>query len=157
MFKYFSTNLKGFPEKIKIEIDVSSILGIIFFGFATSFLFPTFVCSLVFDKQNHTLGLMKIMGLSMDSYWIANIINFCFDYSIVTSLFGISGYFSNIRLFTQTSPFLLLLLSFIWGLCLSTGAFIASFLFQKIRTASILSYSLLVISVLSSNLLNATN
>lgn len=96
------TYFQGMPQKYIVTADVSALVGMLFFGFATSYIFPAFVSSLVFDKQSNTLMLMKIMGLKMGNYWAANMLAFIVEYFIVNVILMASGIIFGIRLFTQT-------------------------------------------------------
>ncbi|XP_065901246.1 ABC transporter A family member 9-like isoform X2 [Dysidea avara] len=144
-------------KKIELQIDVASILGAILYPFATSFLLPVFIATLVKDKREKHLIMMQQNGLSRPVYWI---ISYCFDYMfymlVILIVVAISFAF-QIRLFTQTNFLILFFVFSFWGHALVVLGFFFSNIFQRPRTATVVGYLIVIIGVIVSQLLSGLN
>jgi hypothetical protein len=96
------------PEKIDMKefyIALINFTSGILYPLALGLLIPVFMYTLVLEKEEKLLQMMKMNGLKMTNYWIVYLI-FNMTYSLVTMtvfmLFGL--YISNLSFFTETNP-----------------------------------------------------
>lgn len=137
--------------------DITSIIGGYCFSFAASFLLPVFIGIAVKDKQEKQLLMMQMSGLRPRIYWIISYLyNYVLYIGIVVIIFVTSLAF-QMRMFMQTSPLILLLFFFVWGHNMNALAFLMSTFFNKTRTAIVIGYLFVVITVDTSNVLNSLN
>lgn len=118
---------------------------------------PMFVYSIVYDKERKTLITMKMNGMKIYYFWLAN---FVFDYLIYWSsvllFFLVGGVIFGIKVFLHTSLALQLIVYAVWGLSqISMAVFLSSFLSRAREGSStslfIHSHLLCVLSVVHSN------
>jgi hypothetical protein len=114
------------------------------------------VANIVLDKQEKCLIMMRMSGLRMSVYWFANWIYQMIVFVLVMVCMYAAGWAFQMRLFTQTSPWLLALVLGLWGNVLISFSFLLSTAFNKAREASIVSYFLVIMGVIVSNLLNGS-
>ena len=136
--------------------DISTIAGVYLYGFVCTLLMPVLIANLVTDKQEKVLLMMQMSGLRMSIYWLVAYIYDMFLYSVVVFVIYLTSYLFKMRLFTQTSPALLIIYLFLWGNVLVSLCFLLSTFFSKSRTASVAGYLIVIISVNVSNLLNSS-
>ncbi|KAJ3221155.1 hypothetical protein HK099_003726 [Clydaea vesicula] len=133
-FSNFSSNLtkatitqgfRVFPERssTKLQFPVAALIGRILFPFGVSFLLPIFVVTLVKEKEEKILVMMKMNG---------------------------SGYFFDIELFTRTEPTVLLLVFFVWGHAQNSLVFFFSSMYNRSRFALVSVFLLILCGVIIS-------
>ena len=149
-----TTYYQAFPEKLRFNYDIMSIVGMFLFGFCACFLLPNFVANLVLDKQERILILMKLSGLKMRMYWMTNYLYFFMEYMVIVILTIATGLAFGVKLFTQTHWFIVLILYATWGHALISMSFVLSTFFNKIRTASVFCYFFIALASLICNHLN---
>jgi hypothetical protein len=140
------------------NIDVATIIGKTTFPFGLSFLLPIFVLTLVKEKEDRILVMMRMNGLSATIYFIAHYFHFLIlqvvcslVFIIIGALFKVSGnMFSGIHLhmpksvptflpklkfFTMTQPAVYLILLLLWANMMIALSFLLSIFFSKSRFA----------------------
>lgn len=150
------TYFQGMTELVVNKLDISAIVGVNLFAFAVSFLIPPFVTNVVIDKQDKILALMQMSGLKMPVYWFVTYLYYFAQYILVMIFLVATALSFQMRLFTQTSPLLLLVSILIWGNALVAFSFFLSIFFDKARHSSMVSYFIVVMGVLVSNMLNGS-
>eukprot|EP00698_Gefionella_okellyi_P026217 TRINITY_DN9910_c0_g1_i1.p1 TRINITY_DN9910_c0_g1~~TRINITY_DN9910_c0_g1_i1.p1 ORF type:complete len:919 (-),score=142.57 TRINITY_DN9910_c0_g1_i1:87-2843(-) len=140
--------LSGFPFTLQPPaLVVLDLLGFALYPYALSFLLPVLLYSLVLERENKILGLMNAVGLKMSAYWISHFIFCFFLYALVAAVFMIFGFAFQVRFFTQSSIILLLMLLVLWGFAIISLAMMISNVFSRTRTATIVSYLIVIFSV----------
>jgi ABC-type multidrug transport system ATPase subunit len=137
-------------------LAVADQLAYILFPFALTFLLPVFMNLIVYEKEAKLKELMKMSGMQMKYYWV---VNYCYNYAmycVVVIAFSISCWSVQIRLWTQTSFFILFTLLFLWGHALVSLSFLLSTLLDRDLTSSLAGYVIVVAGVLASLVFNAT-
>ncbi|CAG8516044.1 24254_t:CDS:10 [Dentiscutata erythropus] len=128
----------------------SSLVGGILYPFGVSFLLPTFVIVLVKEKEERIAMMMKIHGLSYTVYYFTHYFHFYILYIIASALLIVPGYYLKLTFFTLTDPWIIGILFFIWGHIQIAMAFLFSTFFQKSRNALIVTFVIVLCSVLFS-------
>jgi len=150
---YLPTNLTQEP---RIERFVHYVGGEAL-SICMALIMPMFVYSIVYDKEKKTLITMKMNGMKMYYFWLAN---FVFDYliywSFVLFFFLIGGIMFGIRVFLETSTGLQLTVYAVWGFSQISMAFFFSCFFSRAREGSSIvlytfSYLLCVLGLAYSN------
>jgi hypothetical protein len=109
--------------------------GTMTFPVGLSFLLPVFVLSLVREKENKILVMMKMHGLSTFAYYVTQYLHFFAIQSVCSLVFVLSGLAFQLPFFTQTDPGVYIVTLLIWANTLIALAFILSLFFRKTRTA----------------------
>jgi hypothetical protein len=104
------TGVQMMPLEFDIVDEISkavNVCGTFFYPMAMGLLMPLFMYNIVVEKEEKLIEIMKINGMKMRFYWLAN---FIFDYGlylITMAVFWITGYCLNFNLFTKTDPLIL--------------------------------------------------
>ena len=127
-------------ENSFVDTIINSISGLIY-PLGLSLLFPVFLYSIVLEKEERLVQMMKMNGLKITNYWlkffvfnlmlcvITNLIFYLLGTLVMDSLF-----------FVKTSKFLLLVISLGWSLAqIGMAAFFQTFL-SKSRSANIIGH-----------------
>jgi hypothetical protein len=127
-------NDDGIGENIQRIINVA---GAVFYPMAISLLMPLFMYTIVLEKEEKLIEIMKINGMKMRYYWLSN---FTFNFMLYLTtmiIFNFVGAFAlNLSLFTQTNFFLLCLIYIGWGLCQVGMAFFFQAFLSNARSAT---------------------
>jgi hypothetical protein len=132
-FKHFFNNTEIITgvQMMPVEFDnndniqrLINLCGNIFYPMAVSLLMPLFMYTIVLEKESKLVEIMKINGMKMRYYWTSNFVfNFCL-YAFTMLIFNLLGSIVfNLSLFTDTNPWLLLIIFTGWGLCQVCMAF----------------------------------
>ena len=120
---------------------IINMAGSTFYPMAVSLLMPLFMYSIVLEKENKLIEIMKINGLKMRFYWMNNFIFNYIVYAITMIIFIIVGTIGlNLTLFTSTHPLLLILTFVSWGVCQVGLAFFYQAFLSNARSATIIGY-----------------
>ena len=96
---------------------IINIAGASLYPLSLSLLLPVFMYSIVLEKEDKLIVMMKMNGMKIINYWIVNYFFFFSMYSITATTFMLFGYFVlKLSFFTETSGFLLLSVLIGWGL-----------------------------------------
>ena len=101
------------PEKVdmkEIYLALINFTGATLYPLALGLLIPVFMYTLVLEKEEKLLEMMKMNGLKMRNYWLVYFL-FNMVYSLVTiTLFMLFGYFfSGLSFFTETNPIIIVI------------------------------------------------
>ena len=137
---------------------VDSILNTIsalIFPLGLSLLFPVMLYSLVLEKEEKLVQMMKMNGMKITNYWFVYFIfNFilCFITNVVFFLLG--AFVLKTNFFLKTSSALLILVALGWSLSqIGIAAFCQTFL-SKARSANIIGYIVAIWTMMISSTLN---
>ncbi|KAG0019644.1 hypothetical protein BGZ82_011827 [Podila clonocystis] len=143
---------RGMPQlfSTKAEIPIASMVGRILYPFGVSFLLPIFVITLVKEKEDRILVMMRMSGLKSITYYIAHYIHFYILHIISSIMFILAGIAFRMPFFTKVDPSVFLLLFFFWGHVQIALAFFLSCFFSKSRTALVIVFLLVLCGVIVS-------
>eukprot|EP01101_Sappina_pedata_P005770 TRINITY_DN2721_c0_g1_i1.p1 TRINITY_DN2721_c0_g1~~TRINITY_DN2721_c0_g1_i1.p1 ORF type:complete len:858 (+),score=273.16 TRINITY_DN2721_c0_g1_i1:275-2575(+) len=135
-------------------VDIGSFSLTLLLPFATSFLLPVYMFSIVLEKQEKLREMMRMMGLNMKWYWLVNYAYDIIMYTLVMiGLVAVALVF-QLRFFTQTNWGVLIILFFGWGHVLIGMSIFLSAFFSKTRPATVVGYLLVIGSVIISYVVN---
>lgn len=120
-----------------------NIAAVLIFPISLSLLLPVFLYTVVLEKEEKLIQMMKMNGMKISSYWVVYFF-FNFLLSVLTNVvFLLFGYFvTKMRFFTETSLPLLLVTMFGWSLAqIGIAVFFQTFL-SKSSAANIIGYLL---------------
>ncbi|CAG8552654.1 4879_t:CDS:2 [Paraglomus occultum] len=123
----------------EMNVGASALLGRVLYPFGVSFLLPAFVITLVKEKENRILVMMRMNGLKDYAYYMTHYIHFYILHTINSVFFVASGMAFKMEFFSRTSPYVLCLLFMIWGHMQIILAFLFSVIFNNTRTALVVS------------------
>jgi len=149
---YITQGFRAFPEKVKSElpIDLASLIGIALFPWGVSFFLPIFTIVLVKEKEERFLVMMNMNGIKSSTYYISV---YCTDFvlSILSmACFIITGMICGLNMFTKTSLLILIIVFFIWANVQVALSFTLSFFFSRNGTALIVSFMVVLLSIVFS-------
>ncbi|RIA88469.1 hypothetical protein C1645_826331 [Glomus cerebriforme] len=133
-----------------IKIPIGTAVGNILYPFGVSFLLPIFVITLVKEKEERILVMMKMNGLKNFTYYLAHYIHFYTLHVITTLFFIITGLLFHMEIFTKTDPLVYIILFFIWGHVQIALAFLFTCFFSKSRTALVVTFLIVLCDVIVS-------
>ena len=136
--------------------DIGSFLGLIMYPFAVSFVMAIYVNAIVREKQDRLREMMRMMGLKMSWYWFVNYLWDFLLYALIIGTMILVSVAFQLRMFTQTSIVLWVVILVGWGNAQVALSFFVSTFFNKARTATIVAYVLVIAGVIFSYVLNAT-
>lgn len=120
---------------------IINLIAIILFPVSLSLLFPVFLYTVVLEKEEKLIQMMKMNGMKISSYWLVYFI-FNFVLSLLTNIiFVIFGVLlTKMRFFLETDPFLIAIVLIGWSLAqIGMAVFFQTFL-NKSRSANIIGY-----------------
>lgn len=86
------TFFKEMPKpETRLSLDFSSLLGPLFFVWVLGLPLPVMMQSLVYEKENRLRVMMRMHGLSSNTYWLVSYlwwITVTFFYSLFLMIFG---------------------------------------------------------------------
>jgi hypothetical protein len=118
-----------------------NFVAVIIFPISLSLLFPVFLHTVVLEKEEKLMQMMKMNGMKISSYWVVYLV-FNLILSILTSLvFMVMGLLvTGMAFFTQTDPLLFLVILVGWALAqIGMAVFFQTFL-NKAHSANIIGY-----------------
>jgi ABC-type multidrug transport system ATPase subunit len=131
-----------------------SIIGTLLYSFATVFLFPSFVHAAVSEREERAYEMIRIMGVTLTKYWTAM---YLFDMAVSTIVAVIVFIFAlaakippvggSVDEHGSARPWAFLALLLCWNHALVCLALLFSSLFSKGRSALLVSYSFIILSV----------
>ena len=136
-------------------IKVINVTGASLYPLALGLLLPVFMYSIVLEKEERILEMMKMNGLRLNIYWT---VNFIFDftlYTITVVVFMLFGYiFLDLPFFEQTNIWIFVIIFIGWGISQISMAFLISVFISKSRTANIIGYLVSIWLILTAVSLN---
>ena len=94
--------------------------------------------------------MQKMMGMKMTRYWAVMLGWDMFLYLVIATILVVTSLAFRLRIMTQTSYLIWILVLFGWGMSQIALALLLSTFFNKARTASIVAYLLVVANVVCS-------
>ncbi|RUP48908.1 hypothetical protein BC936DRAFT_143659 [Jimgerdemannia flammicorona] len=131
-----------------VNLPIGSLAGRILYPFGVSFLLPIFVIALVKEKEERILVMMRMNGLKSYTYYLTHYIHFYILHILSTIVFIGSGLVCHMEFFTRTDPGVYILLFFIWGHTQNALAFFLAVLFNKNRTALVITFLIVLCGVI---------
>jgi ABC-type multidrug transport system ATPase subunit len=151
----FNTLQKNFPNhENTVKFDVQAYIGAFYYMFIFVLMLPLFTTSIVADKERKLFMMMRINGAHMSAYWIIAYCTYLIIYLGVVALVVLFSLALQWRCFTQNDPILYLLLFLVWGQWVISAAFLLASLFSREKSASVFSYLLVFVCVLSGYVLD---
>ncbi|KAK3828786.1 MAG: hypothetical protein J3Q66DRAFT_307161 [Benniella sp.] len=143
---------RGMPQLFttKADLPIASFVGRILYPFGVSFLLPIFVITLVKEKEDRILVMMKMSGLKSITYYVAHYIHFYILHILSSLMFIIAGLAFRMPFFTKVQPGVYIILFFFWGHVQIALAFFLSCFFSKSRTALVIVFLLVLCGVIVS-------
>ncbi|KAI9092841.1 hypothetical protein DFS34DRAFT_596408 [Phlyctochytrium arcticum] len=145
-------SVRAFPwlRSTKFVLPFSSFMGRVLFPFAISFLLPFFVVTLVKEKEDRIFGMMRMNGLKTWTYWLAHYIHFYSLHVMAAIVFLVAGRIAKIDMFVRTNAGVLIIIFFMWGHLQVAVAFFFATLFNHSRSALVVTFLVVLCSVLVS-------
>ncbi|KAI9592525.1 hypothetical protein BDF19DRAFT_211325 [Syncephalis fuscata] len=142
--------LRMYPvlQRATADIPIASYVGRILFPFGISFLLPIFVITLVKEKEDRILIMMRINGLKARNYYFVRFLQFFIMQFIATIIFVLTGVGFSMPFFTRTNPGIYIILLIIWTVVLTLMSFFLSCLFSKSQTSLISVFVLVLTGVI---------
>ncbi|KAG8475743.1 hypothetical protein CXB51_032538 [Gossypium anomalum] len=133
--------VKEMPKpETELRIDLSSLLGTLFFTWVVLQLFPVVLASLVYEKQQKLRVMMKMHGLGDGPYWMIS-----YAYFLVISLlymlcFVIFGSVIGLKFFTLNDYSIQCVFYLLYINLQISLAFLVAAMFSNVKTASVVGY-----------------
>ncbi|KAM3316743.1 hypothetical protein ACQJBY_034716 [Aegilops geniculata] len=135
----------------ELKLDLSSLLGALFFTWIIELLFPVILTYLVYEKQQKLKIMMKMHGLKAGPYWMITYTYFFALSALYMILFVTFGSLIGLGFFTTNDYSIQIVFYFIYiNLQIALAFFAASF-FSSVKIATVVGY----IYVFGSGLLGA--
>ncbi|KAI9002146.1 hypothetical protein DFJ74DRAFT_696885 [Hyaloraphidium curvatum] len=147
-----SRGFRAMPQyaNTKINLPVATAIGRILYPWGVSFLLPIFVIIMVKEKEDRILSMMKMNGMTSFTYYLTLYIHFLILGIISSAIFLIAGYAFGMELFRRTSWIVLIIVFFVWANIQVVLAFFLSAFFTRSRTALVITFLIVLASVVVS-------
>jgi hypothetical protein len=120
-----------------------NVIGATFYPIAISLLMPLFMYTIILEKEEKLIEIMKINGLKMRNYWISLFTYNLILYLITITVFYLFGFLVlRLSFFTETNPLLMIIILFGWGLNQIGLAFFFQAFLTNARSATSIFYQL---------------
>ncbi|KAJ0241681.1 ABC transporter A family member 8 [Hirschfeldia incana] len=137
LFEY----IKEMPKpETKLTLDITSLVGPLFFTWVILLLFPVILTTLVYEKQQRLRIMMKMHGLGDAPYWIVSYAYFVLVSVLYMLCFAIFGSAIGLNFF-RLNDYSIQLVFFLISINLQISvAFLASAMFSDVKTATVIAY-----------------
>lgn len=137
LFEY----IKEMPKpETKLTLDITSLIGPLFFTWVILLLFPVILTALVYEKQQRLRIMMKMHGLGDAPYWIVSYSYFVLVSTLYMLCFAIFGSAIGLNFF-RLNDYSIQLVFFLISINLQISvAFLASAMFSDVKTATVVAY-----------------
>ncbi|GLU12342.1 hypothetical protein SLE2022_290270 [Rubroshorea leprosula] len=133
--------VKEMPKpETKLRLDLSSVLGTLFFTWVILQLFPVVLTSLVYEKQQKLRVMMKMHGLGDGPYWMISYAYFLAISLLYMFFFVIFGSVIGLKFFTLNDYSIQFVFYFLYINLQISLAFLLAAMFSNTKTASVISY-----------------
>ncbi|CAI0399364.1 unnamed protein product [Linum tenue] len=133
--------VKEMPKpETHFRLDLSSILGTLFFTWVILQLFPVILTSLVYEKQQRLRIMMKMHGLGDGPYWMISYAYFFAISLLYMLVFVIFGSVIGLKFFTLNDYSIQFVFYFIYINLQISLAFLVAAFFSNVKTATVVSY-----------------
>ncbi|XP_023531950.1 ABC transporter A family member 7-like isoform X2 [Cucurbita pepo subsp. pepo] len=126
----------------KLRLDLSSLLGTLFFTWVVLQLFPVVLTSLVYEKQQKLRIMMKMHGLGDGPYWLISYAYFFTISAIYMLCFVVFGSVIGLKFFTLNDYSIQVVFYFLYINVQISLAFLTAAWFTNVKTASVIAYIL---------------
>ncbi|KAM3703643.1 hypothetical protein ACJW30_04G113300 [Castanea mollissima] len=134
-------SVKEMPKPgTKLRLDLSSLLGTLFFTWVILQLFPVILTSLVYEKEQRLRIMMKMHGLGDGPYWMISYAYFLFISLIYMLCFVIFGSLIGLNFFRMNDYSIQFVFYFIYVNLQISLAFLAAAMFSKVKTSAVVGY-----------------
>jgi len=123
----------SFPARLVVPLtEVVEIVGAVLYPVTLMLLLPLFLSVAVLEKEQRLVELQLAMGMQWATYAaVTYVVNFVI-YCVIAASFWAAAYVLGFVFFVDTSPVLLALTLFAWGLCLcSMNSLLAALLWTR--------------------------
>ncbi|KAK6123284.1 hypothetical protein DH2020_042961 [Rehmannia glutinosa] len=135
--------VKEMPKpETRLRLDLSSLLGPLFFTWVIVQLFPVVVISLVYEKQHRLRIMMKMHGLGDGPYWMISYAYFLAISSIYMLCFVVFGSAIGLNFFKLNDYSIQFVFYFLYINLQIAVAFLVADLFSNVKTATVVGYML---------------
>nr|AIU41627.1 ABC transporter family protein [Hevea brasiliensis] len=124
----------------KINVDLASLLGTLFFTWVILQLFPVVLTSLVYEKQQKLRIMMKMHGLGDGPYWMISYTYFLSISLMYMLVFVIFGSVIGLKFFTLNDYGIQIVFYFIYINLQISVAFLVAAFFSNVKTATVVGY-----------------
>ncbi|KAK6123286.1 hypothetical protein DH2020_042963 [Rehmannia glutinosa] len=129
--------VKEMPKpETRVRMDLSSLLGPLFFTWVIIQLFPVVLISLVYEKQHRLRIMMKMHGLGDGPYWMISYAYFLAISSIYMLCFVVFGSFVGLNFFNLNDYSIQFVFYFLYINLQISLAFLVADLFSNVKTAT---------------------
>ncbi|KAF7850561.1 hypothetical protein BT93_L5312 [Corymbia citriodora subsp. variegata] len=133
--------VKGMPKpETELRLDLSSVLGTLFFTWVIIQLFPVVLTALIYEKQQKLRIMMKMHGLGDGPYWLISYAYFLSISSIYMLCFVIFGSVISLKFFTLNDYSMQFVFYFIYINLQISLAFLVAPFFSNVKTATVVGY-----------------
>ncbi|KAF2610411.1 hypothetical protein F2Q70_00011248 [Brassica cretica] len=133
LFEY----IKEMPKpETKLTLDITSLIGPLFFTWVILLLFPVILTTLVYEKQQRLRIMMKMHGLGDAPYWIVSYTYFVLVSILYMLCFAVFGSAIGLNFF-RLNDYSIQLVFFLISINLQISvAFLVSAMFSDVKTAT---------------------
>ncbi|CAN6814974.1 unnamed protein product [Brassica oleracea] len=137
LFEY----IKEMPKpETKLTLDITSLIGPLFFTWVILLLFPVILTTLVHEKQQRLRIMMKMHGLGDAPYWIVSYTYFVLVSILYMLCFAVFGSAIGLNFF-RLNDYSIQLVFFLISINLQISvAFLVSAMFSDVKTATVIAY-----------------
>ncbi|KAJ4769649.1 Abc transporter a family member 7 [Rhynchospora pubera] len=135
----------------KTRLDLSALVGVLFFTWVTLLLFPVILNYLVYEKQQKLKIMMKMHGLNDGPYWLISYLYFLLLSAVYMICFVIFGSLIGLNFFRLNDYSIQAVFFFLYINLQIAFAFLVACFFSNVKTATVIGY----IYVYGSGLLGA--
>uniref|UniRef100_A0A7N0V1R9 ABC transporter domain-containing protein n=1 Tax=Kalanchoe fedtschenkoi TaxID=63787 RepID=A0A7N0V1R9_KALFE len=124
----------------ELRLDLSSVLGTLFFTWVILQLFPVVLGTLVYEKEQKLRIMMKMHGLGDGPYWMISYAYFLFISAVYMLCFVIFGSVIGLKFFTLNDYSIQFVFFFIYINLQISLAFLVAGMFSDVKTATVIAY-----------------
>ncbi|GLC69187.1 hypothetical protein PLESTF_000800000 [Pleodorina starrii] len=124
----------------RLKLDLSTLLGPLFYTWVVQMLLPTFLQLLVYEKEKRLRMMMKMHGLGDGAYWLVTYCWYLLLYIVYMIIFIVFGAGVGLEIFRRTSMGLQIVFYLLFGNNMIALAFMLSSLFSSSRTATVVAF-----------------
>ncbi|KXS09467.1 P-loop containing nucleoside triphosphate hydrolase protein [Gonapodya prolifera JEL478] len=143
-FRHFPSYIN---TKSAAQLPIASFIGRILYPWGVSFLIPIFVVAIVKEKEARVEVMMEMNGLKRSTYFLTQYIQYLVLALASAIVFIVAGTALRMDMFTTTGKAVLPILFFIWANVQVSLAFFFGSFFSKSRSALIMSFLVILCSV----------
>ncbi|GIL71728.1 hypothetical protein Vretimale_837 [Volvox reticuliferus] len=124
----------------KLKLDLSALLGPLFYTWVVQMLLPTFLQLLVYEKEKRLRMMMKMHGLGDGAYWLVTYLWYLLLYIIYIIIFILFGAAIGLEIFRRTNLGVQIIFYFLFGNNMIALAFMLSSFFSSSRTSTVVAF-----------------